>query len=159
MAWEFPMEWASLPICVICISPTRPPAPFIDFSTIAAAGHYRTGRRLSRFPSPKAFPDGMTVDSEGFVWTAIWFGGRLKRFAPDGALEREIHFPVAQISCVTFGNEDLSEMYITTAASKAADRLKPPGYDPLPELRGGGFYACRIPGIRGRAEFRSRLSF
>ena len=55
-----------------------------------------------QIPESEGIPDGMTVDSEGFVWTAIWFGGRLKRFAPDGALEREIHFPVAQISCVTF---------------------------------------------------------
>ena len=110
-------------------------------------------------PESEGIPDGLTVDANEFVWAAIWFGGRLKRFAPNGTFEREIHFPVAQISSVILGGTDLSEMYITTAASKATDRLKPPEYDPLPEFRGGGLYSCRIAGIRGPAEFGSRLCF
>jgi len=112
---------------------------------------------FAEIPESEGIPDGMTVDADGFVWTAIWFGGRLKRFAPDGRLDREVHFPVAQTSAVTFGGADYSEMYVTTAAGSGADRLAPLGRAPADDRRGGGLYVCRIDGIRGRPEFRSRL--
>jgi len=38
-------------------------------------------------------PDGLTVDSEGYVWSALWDGWRVLRFNPDGVLEREFTFP------------------------------------------------------------------
>ena len=113
----------------------------------------------AEIPASEGIPDGMTVDADGFVWTAVWFGGRLKRFAPDGGLDREVFFPVAQTSCVTFGGEDYSEMFITTAAGAGADRFAPPGYKPVADRRGGALYSCRIEGVRGAPEFRSRLRF
>jgi sugar lactone lactonase YvrE len=60
-------------------------------------------------------PDGMTVDSEGYIWSAQWGGWKIVRYAPDGTVDREIAVPVAQPSCVTFGGADLSELYITSA--------------------------------------------
>ena len=113
---------------------------------------------FAEIPESEGIPDGMTVDEEGFVWTAIWFGGRLKRFAPNGKLDREVLFPVAQTSCVTFGGADYSTMYITTAAGAGADRLAPTCHKPA-DLRGGALYECRIEGIRGRPEFLSSLRF
>ena len=44
-------------------------------------------------------PDGMTVDGEGFVWSAIWYGGTIIRFDPDGKEERRVDIPAAQM-CV-----------------------------------------------------------
>ena len=32
--------------------------------------------------------DGMTVDSEGFIWSAIWWGSKVIRFDPEGKVER-----------------------------------------------------------------------
>ena len=125
----------------------------------STAAHLSSRQPFIEIPEAEGFPDGMTVDAEGFVWTAIWFGGCVKRFAPDGKLHSAIHFPVAQISSVAFGGPDLSDLFVTTAGGSGADRLKPPGYTPNPELRGGGLYMCRIGGVRGQAEFRSRLRF
>jgi D-xylonolactonase len=104
------------------------------------------------------FPDGMTVDKEGFVWTAIWFGGRLQRYSPDGRLDREVFFPVKQTSAVAFGGPDLNEIYVTSAATDIADSLSPPGYDVSAE-RGGGLYRLRLSGISGTHSFRSRVRF
>lgn len=60
-------------------------------------------------------PDGLTVDSEGFVWSARWGGSCIERYDPAGRLERRITMPVHCPSSVTFGGPDLSELYVTSA--------------------------------------------
>ncbi len=61
-------------------------------------------------------PDGLTVDSEGFVWSALWGGGRVVRYNPDGKVDREYRLPVPNPSSCTFGGKRLDELYITSAA-------------------------------------------
>ena len=61
------------------------------------------------------FPDGMTVDSEGFVWSAVWDGWRILRFAPDGSVDRTVPMPVQRPSSCMFGGPDLKTLYITSA--------------------------------------------
>jgi sugar lactone lactonase YvrE len=74
-------------------------------------------------------PDGMTLDAEGGVWVALWGGGAVHRYAPDGRLDR------------------VTDLYITTASIKlsAHDRAGQPG--------AGGLFLSR-PGVRGRAPHR-----
>lgn len=115
-------------------------------------------RVFARIPRKLGLPDGMTVDVEGFVWTALWYGGRLQRYTPKGKLEREILFPAKQTSSLTFGGGGLDEMYVTSAANSEPDPLQPPGYD-LKARRGGGLYRTKIEGTKGRPEFRSRVHF
>lgn len=62
------------------------------------------------------FPDGLCVDSDGYVWSAFWDGGKVIRFAPDGTIERTIDMPVARPTACTFGGAGLNELYITSAA-------------------------------------------
>ena len=60
-------------------------------------------------------PDGACVDSEGFVWTAIFAGRRVVRFSPAGELDRVIELPVTNPTCVCLGGRDLKTLYVTTA--------------------------------------------
>lgn len=60
-------------------------------------------------------PDGSCVDAEGFVWSAIFAGGRIVRHAPDGRIDREIALPITNPTCLCFGGDDLKTLYITTA--------------------------------------------
>ena len=60
-------------------------------------------------------PDGMTVDSEGYVWSARWGGGCLVRYAPDGSEDTRITFPARKVSSVIFGGDGYADMYVTTA--------------------------------------------
>jgi len=118
-----------------------------------------SNRRIFAEISPdEGLPDGMTIDRDGYVWTAIWFGGRVKRFAPDGRLDREVFLPVKQTSAVTFGGPDLADMYVTSAAIVSGPELRPPGFDG-DAPRGGGLYRLRLPGIKGGVSFRSHLPF
>jgi D-xylonolactonase len=89
----------------------------------------------------------MTVDAEGYVWSARWDGGCLVRYAPDGSEERRITFPAKKVSSVTFGGPDYTDMYVTTAGGdKKAE--EGPG--------AGALFRLRL-GIQGVPEFRSRL--
>jgi sugar lactone lactonase YvrE len=66
-------------------------------------------------PNGGGFPDGMTVDAEGFVWSNLVGLGRLHRYDPDGKLERIVQLPVPRATDCTFGGTDLKTLYITTA--------------------------------------------
>ncbi len=66
-------------------------------------------------PEEAGKPDGLTVDSQGFVWAAHWGGWRVTRYDPAGKLEREIRVPAELVTCIGFGGENLDELYITTA--------------------------------------------
>jgi len=66
-------------------------------------------------PDDAGKPDGLTVDSQGFVWAAHWGGWRVTRYDPAGKLEREIRVPTELVTCIGFGGQNLDELYITTA--------------------------------------------
>ena len=105
--------------------------------------------------------DGMTIDSEGYVWSAIWWGSKVMRFDPDGKLEREIHFPASQTSCVMFGGKDLNELYVSTASFGAGSTelmgIEPEGYD-LSTYRGGDLFRVKLD-IQGKIEFKTNFNW
>lgn len=57
-------------------------------------------------------PDGMAVDAEGAVWVAVWGTGTVRRYLPDGRLDRTLRLPALQPAGVCL-QEDL--LHITTA--------------------------------------------
>ncbi|MET3808046.1 sugar lactone lactonase YvrE [Nakamurella sp. UYEF19] len=60
-------------------------------------------------------PDGLTVDTEGFVWSAKWDGARVVRHAPDGSIDRVLPMPVPRPTSVAFGGPDLRTLFVTSA--------------------------------------------
>ncbi|MFE7396693.1 SMP-30/gluconolactonase/LRE family protein [Streptomyces sp. NPDC057557] len=61
------------------------------------------------------FPDGLTVDADGCVWVALWDGAQLRRYTPDGDLDRTLDLPVRRPTACTFGGPGLRDLYISTA--------------------------------------------
>jgi sugar lactone lactonase YvrE len=62
------------------------------------------------------FADGMTIDEEGMLWIAFYSGWRVARYNPEnGELLKQIELPVENVSCCTFGGQELNDLYITTA--------------------------------------------
>ncbi|MFD3836351.1 SMP-30/gluconolactonase/LRE family protein [Streptomyces sp. NPDC058642] len=91
-------------------SPTRRLDVF-DFE----AGRPVNRRPLVEIEEGAGFPDGLTVDADGCVWVALWDGGAVRRYTPEGALDRVIALPVPRVTACAFGGADLTDLYITTA--------------------------------------------
>lgn len=99
-------------------------------------------------PKDQGSPDGMTVDSEGYVWSARASGSALFRYAPDGREDQVVAFPTAKIvSSVAFGGDDLADMYVTTIGADMRDEAGPDA---------GALFKLR-PGVRGLPEFSSHI--
>ena len=66
-------------------------------------------------------PDGLTVDSEGYVWSAKWDGWKIVRYAPDGHIDLEVQMPVQRPTSCTFGGSKMNLLYITSARIDLSD--------------------------------------
>lgn len=110
-----------------------------DTSTIGAGVTHFAG-------FDRGFPDGSTIDEDGFIWNCRFGGGCIVRIAPDGSMDRVIEMPVKNITTCCFGGADLSTLYVTTASAMKAknDRLA------------GSLFAIKT-GTRGLAENRFKL--
>ena len=80
-----------------------------------ASGTIANRRIFATIPREDGLPDGLTVDSEGGVWSAQWGGWRVTRYDPTGKIERIVRFPVPNPTSCVFGGKDLTELYVTTA--------------------------------------------
>ena len=61
------------------------------------------------------FPDGLTVDAEGGVWSAQNGAGRVVRYAADGEVTHEVEIPVPQPTSCIVGGPGLDVLYVTTS--------------------------------------------
>lgn len=66
-------------------------------------------------PAGDGAPDGMAIDDDGCLWVALWGGGAVQRYAPDGELLERIEVAAPQVSSCCFGGDDGRTLYITTS--------------------------------------------
>jgi D-xylonolactonase len=115
-------------------------------------------RTFVSVPVDDGIPDGITVDGQDYVWCAMWYGGQVIRYDPDGRIERRIALPVKQVSSIAFGGEALTDLYITTAGEAWPSALAPPGLRFDTAEMGGSLYRLRLD-IPGKPEHRANLVF
>jgi D-xylonolactonase len=127
------------------------------FDVDPESGKLSGKRAFVKVPDDEGLPDGLTVDADGFIWSAQWYGGQIVRYDPDGSVERRIAMPVRQVASVAFGGQDLDELYVTTASEQWISRFSPPGYDYALNNDGGPVYRIR-PGVQGKKEFVARIT-
>ena len=84
-------------------------------------------------------PDGLTVDAEGGIWVALYGGGAVRRYLPNGVLDVIVTLPVTQVTSCVFGGADLDELYMTTSREGLAESEQP----------AAGFSTKRDPGCWG----------
>jgi len=93
----------------------------------------RCSNRREHGRTERGGPDGLAVDADGFVWVAVFGGGCVARFDPDGRLDRTIDVPADEVTSLCFGGNDLRDLYIATAGNRDD-----------PSLR-GGIFRTRAP--------------
>lgn len=107
--------------------------------------HPRNRRTFARYAEEEGMPDGITVDTEGNIWSAQWLGAQVIKLSPDGVKITHIPVAAANVTSVAFGGLHMSEMQITSAT----DGLSPELLSRYPKT-GSVFTAS--PGVIGLPE-------
>ncbi|HEX8573826.1 MAG TPA: SMP-30/gluconolactonase/LRE family protein [Allosphingosinicella sp.] len=87
----------------------------IGAADVAEDGTLGPPRPFVRIDRSHGFPDGPAVDSEGCLWISLFAGWEAHRYSPAGELVGRVRFPVANITKIAFGGDDLRTAYATTA--------------------------------------------
>jgi len=86
------------------------------FAYDAATGEAVKRRVFADLSGVAGVPDGLTVDADGCVWVAMWGGGALRRFTPDGRPDAVLPVPVSRPTSCAFGGAGLRDLFVTTAS-------------------------------------------
>ena len=115
------------------------------FDLDPATGEVSNRRDFIRLePDDKGHIDGATVDADGGYWLAVVGTGELRRYLPDGTLDRAVTLPFSNPTKPAFGGADLRTLYVTS--TKMAINPEAPGF-----AANGGLFAL-TPGEAGVAE-------
>jgi len=74
-------------------------------------------RPLINLAGESFYPDGLTVDAEGCIWSAMWNGWCVIRFDPEGQEMLRVPLPVPLVTSCAFGGGNLTDLFITTASA------------------------------------------
>lgn len=124
------------------------------FNYDRATGNLSDRKASIEIPETGGFPDGMTIDSEDYIWSARWDNGHLYRYSPDGEEVMRIQLPTGKVSCVTFGGENYDMMFISTA--RDGNKCVSIQEKWLQNDSAGDIFYLQT-GIKGRPELLSRI--
>jgi xylono-1,5-lactonase len=100
-------------------------------------------RPFTKINPKDGHPDGPTIDSEGCVWISLYAGWEARRYSPSAELIDRVRFPVANITKIAFGGDDLRTVYATTARQL----LKPEEIAKQPEIGDLFEFRVDVPGV------------
>ena len=70
---------------------------------------------FKKFSIQEGVPDGMTLDKNNNLWVAHFHGACISVFNSKAKLIHKINFPAKNITNCTFGGQNNSELFVTTA--------------------------------------------
>lgn len=108
-----------------------------DFDFDLESGAISNQRTLHDFEGSTGVPDGLTISNDGKILVAMWDGGRIEVFSPEGKRLDPITLPVSKPTSCTFGGKDGATLIVTTAA-REVDLSKEPLSGKLLALEGTG---------------------
>ena len=84
------------------------------------------------------YPDGLTQDREGNLWSACWGASQVIKINIRGEVIKRITLPASQVSSVAFGGEKRTTLFVTSAWQGGEDSKA--GLDSGGKLLGGRLY-------------------
>nr|XP_003701165.1 PREDICTED: regucalcin-like [Megachile rotundata] len=124
-------------------TPTRQVAAF-DFDSInGIISNKRIAFDFKKY-NISGIPDGMTIDTDGHLWIAVYNGGCVLNVDPEtGNLLRTVNLPAVKVTSVAFGGPKREILYVTTSARGISEEdLKKQPY-------AGYVYAVHGLGVHG----------
>jgi sugar lactone lactonase YvrE len=115
----------------------------IEAADIGDDGSLSGRRPFAKIDPTDGHPDGPTIDSEGCVWISLYAGWEARRYSPGGELIDRVRFPVANITKIAFGGDDLRTAYATTARQL----LKPDEIAKQPQIGDLFEFPVDVPGV------------
>jgi len=115
-----------------------------------ASGHIENPQIIYRGREEDGKPDGITLDSEGFIWVACWRGSQIIRIDEQGEIVKTIPIPAIQVSSLVFGGDSMDELFVTSACEGGVDLER--GLDKMGHYLGGDVFHLN-PGVTGRHEW------
>ena len=100
------------------------PRAIYAFAFEGDTGTINDRRTLVTVDAEIGAPDGLTVDADGDLWVAVFGGGRVQRYSPDGSLRDELMVPATETTSCTFAGAQLNRLYVTTATENWTDELR-----------------------------------
>jgi len=94
------------------------------FAFDADRGEISGKRDLITLTEDVGSPDGMTIDADGDLWVAVYGGGCVQRYSPDGELRQVMTVPARQTTCCAFAGPGLNRLYVTTATEGWSDEQR-----------------------------------
>lgn len=104
-------------------------------------GRFTARRTFAVIEPALGRPDGMAIDAEGGIWTALYGGGAIARYDASGRLSEHVPLPATNVTACAFGGQDLTTLFITTTQENI-----PKGSEPA----AGALFAVE-PGVAGAA--------
>lgn len=109
----------------------------------AASAGVSEVREFATLAAGQGQPDGSIVDAEGCLWNAAWGAATVRRYRPDGSLDREIALPAKNPTCLVLGGAGLNELFITSARQD----MSPAELERVPDA--GGIYRAHVQHAAG----------
>lgn len=94
-----------------------PTGEIVQYDFDANSGNISNRELILKIAEEDGYPDGMTIDSEGLLWVALWDGFAVIRVDPsNGNIVQKINIPAPKVTSCAFGGPDLDQLYVTTAS-------------------------------------------
>lgn len=134
-------------------SPTR---KVMAYDLAPDTGTISNPRTFLALGEGEGFVDGATVDAEGGYWLANVSAGALRRYLPDGTLDRIVALPFSNPTKPAFGGTDMRTLFVTSTKLSMPTTMIPtatngaihsliPGETGVPETP----FSCGFPGLFG----------
>ena len=110
----------------------------------AKTGTIRNRRVLVDLSDEAVEPDGLAIDAQGNLWSALWDGWRIACFNPNGEEILQVKLSVQRPTSIAFGGADLTDLYITSASVGLSQKEIQQGFN------AGDLFRCpiHVPGMR-----------
>jgi len=68
-----------------------------------------------KFDDEDGYPDGITVDEEGYIWIAHWGSGIITKQSPNGKIVSKFNLPSLNLTSLCFGGANYKNLVVTSA--------------------------------------------